>query len=66
MSQEIASTAIETIETNLKCILKTIKLYFKEYMLLSPDQILKNSLQEKTRPSVCSKTRGRVFQLLVC
>ena len=66
MSQEIASTSIEIIETNLKCSLQKIKLYFKEYMLLSPDQILKNSLRQKTQPSVCIKTRGRVFQLLVC
>ena len=66
MSQEIASTGIETIETNLKCSLQTIKLCFKEYMLLSPDQILKNSLRQKTRPTVCIKTQGRVFQLLVC
>ena len=66
MSQELASTGIETIETNTKCSLQTIKLFFKEYMLFSPDQILKNSLRQKARPSVCIKTHGRVFQLLVC
>ena len=34
-------------------------------MLLFPGQILKNSLRQKTRSSVCIKTHGRVFQLLV-
>ena len=42
-----------------------MKLYFNEYIVLFPDQVFKNSLWQKTRPSICFKTPGRVFQLLV-
>ena len=44
MPQEVVSAAIEATEVNLKCKLETIKLYFNEYIVLSTDKILKNSL----------------------
>ena len=44
MLQEMVSTAIEAVETNLKCRLETMKLYFNEYIVLFPDQVFKNSL----------------------
>ena len=31
----------------------------------SSEQIFENSLQQKARPSICFKTRARVFQILV-
>ena len=48
----------------VKCRLQTIKLYSNKYVVLFTNQIFKNAIQQKARPSICFKNRGWVFQTL--